>query len=131
MTKPCIRVVSAEIERDGCYLITQRPVHAVLPSLWEFPGGRVRVDEDDSAALVRCLQQRVGAAVLAGERVLEVVHTYDDYNVVLVVYRCSLVDGEPTARSVAAVAWVPAENLVDYEFPGADQNTVAQLLDDD
>ena len=73
----------------------------------------------------------MGAAVLAGERVLEVVHSYDDYNVVLVVYRCSLVDGEPTARSVAAVAWVRAENLVDYEFPGADQNTVAQLLDDD
>ena len=31
------RVVSAEISRDGKYLISQRSMKAVLPLLWEFP----------------------------------------------------------------------------------------------
>ena len=41
------RVVSAEVYRNGRYLITQRALKAVLPLLWEFPGGRVREDESD------------------------------------------------------------------------------------
>ena len=34
------QIVTAEIERDGRYLITQRPERGVLPGLWEFPGGK-------------------------------------------------------------------------------------------
>ena len=48
-----IRVVSAVIERGGRYLITQRRATAVLPLLWEFPGGRVEPAETDAAALER------------------------------------------------------------------------------
>ena len=40
-----IRVVTAEIRRDGTYLITQRLPSSILPLLWEFPGGRVREGE--------------------------------------------------------------------------------------
>ena len=46
-----IRVVASVIEQDGRYLITQRRPTAVLPMLWEFPGGRVEESETDAAAL--------------------------------------------------------------------------------
>ena len=42
-----IRVVAAEIENDGKYLITQRRPGAILPLLWEFPSGRVEDGETD------------------------------------------------------------------------------------
>ena len=51
--KPHVRVVAAEIQRDGLYLITQRRESAVLPLLWEFPGGRVEEGEADAEALRR------------------------------------------------------------------------------
>ena len=44
-----IRVVAAEIERDGRFLITQRRPSAILPLLWEFPSGRV--EDGDSFTL--------------------------------------------------------------------------------
>ena len=56
---PTIRVVSAEIAVEGRYLITQRSAHAVLPGLWEFPGGRVREGESDAQALVRAVSGRL------------------------------------------------------------------------
>ena len=46
-----IRVVAALVEREGRYLITQRRPTAVLPLLWEFPGGRVETGETDSHGL--------------------------------------------------------------------------------
>ena len=61
-----MRVVSAEIQREGTYLLTQRQSHAVLPDLWEFPGGRVADGEDDRQALTRALQSRLGCTPVVG-----------------------------------------------------------------
>ena len=122
-----IRVVSAEVTRDGCYLLTQRLSTAVLPGLWEFPGGRVRDGEADTEALDRALRDRLGVGATIGECVLEVQHDYDGWSVVMAVYRCEL-HTAPTARRVAALAWVPPDEFGSYPFPGADQKTVEALL---
>ncbi|HHO53025.1 MAG TPA: NUDIX domain-containing protein [Deltaproteobacteria bacterium] len=124
-----LRVVSAEIQRDGRYLLTQRSAHAVLPLLWEFPGGRVRGGEEDLEALARAVEHRIGVRIDGGERVLEVRHDYPDYSLILVVYRVEI-SGEPAARAVEALAWVEPERFGDYTFPGADQKTVDLLLTD-
>lgn len=128
--RPTLRVVSAEVQRDGRYLITQRSAKAVLPLLWEFPGGRVREDETDAESLIRAVRYRVGVVVDVGERVLEVRHDYPDYSIVLAVYRCRLSGGEPFAQAVNALAWVAPDEFGDYPFPNADQKTVDQLLRD-
>ena len=66
--KPSIRVVSAAISQDGRYLITQRKASAVLPLLWEFPGGRVELGVDDAGALARELHYRLGIEAEVGEQ---------------------------------------------------------------
>ena len=129
-----VRVVSAEIQREGRYLITQRSAKAVLPLLWEFPGGRVREGESDEDALRRALRHRIGVDIEVGERVLEVKHAYSDYTVHLSVYRCKLREEPgsgrqtPFPQAVHALAWVAPDEFADYPFPDADQKTVDQLL---
>lgn len=124
-----IRVVSAELVRQGHYLLTQRKPDAVLPLLWEFPGGRVRDGEGDEAALARCLRDRLGLDVRVGRQMMEVVHQYDGYGVTLAVYQCQAPDEqEPEPLRVHDVAWVRPEEFGRYTFPGADQHTVDLLL---
>lgn len=127
MPLPRTRVVAAEIERNGAYLITQRRPEAALPLLWEFPGGRVLPGESDSDALRRTLQDRIGCGCQVAHRVLQVTHEYSTYELEMVVYRCAVV-GEPAPRRVHAVRWVKPEEFGDYQFPGADQLTVDALL---
>ncbi|HQK20112.1 MAG TPA: NUDIX domain-containing protein, partial [Polyangiaceae bacterium] len=55
-----VRVVAAVVENNGRYLITQRRPTAVLPLMWEFPGGRVEPGETDTAALQREVRHRLG-----------------------------------------------------------------------
>ena len=129
MSTPHIRVVAAEIELDGAYLITQRRPEADLPLLWEFPGGRVREGESDSEALRRALGDRVACDVQVGHRVLQVTHAYSGYKLDMVVYRCALV-GEPKPVRVHDLKWVRPEEFGKYRFPGADQQTVDALLKD-
>ncbi|MCB9688926.1 MAG: (deoxy)nucleoside triphosphate pyrophosphohydrolase [Alphaproteobacteria bacterium] len=126
--RPDIRVVSAEIQRGGRWLLVQRSERAVLPLLWEFPGGRVREGESDREALVRTLIHRIGVVPDVRERILEVRHDYDDWGVVLAVYRCELGDAEPVPADVHDLAWVLPEDFAGYPFPPADLKSVALLL---
>jgi 8-oxo-dGTP diphosphatase len=80
--------VAAVIERDGNYLITQRRPVAVLPALWEFPGGKVEDGETDAAAA-----EARGACTASGSRskrqlISFVSHPYEHYTVDLYLYEC-------------------------------------------
>src|SRR4029077_893728 len=85
-----IRVVAAVIEREGRYLSTQRRPSAVLPLLWEFPGGRVEDGETDAQALKRELRHRLGADIECGKLISFVSHPYEHYVVDLFLYECRL-----------------------------------------
>ncbi len=129
MSKAVIRVVAAVIEHDGRYLITQRNATAVLPLLWEFPGGKVEGGETDEAALSREVRHRIGIDVAVGGKIGEHVHDYSRYEVHMVMFSCRLPDGAvPYPATVADLRWVTSREFLDYEFPPADETTLVKLL---
>lgn len=131
-TKRKIRVVAAQIERDGKYLITQRKPSSSLPLLWEFPGGRVEEGETDEAALARELDEEMEVKVMVREPTISVTHEYAAYIIDFRVYRCQLDTPDEDIKRIGIhdFRWVAPAELDDYEFPGADQATVDALLGD-
>ena len=124
-----VRVVAAVIERDGKYLITQRRATAVLPLLWEFPGGRVEQGEGDAAALEREVMHRLAARIRPGKLISSVMHPYERYTVELFLYACTLEPGdEPEARVVASYRWVSSTEFDQYPFTPADEASMTKLL---
>ncbi|HVR21024.1 MAG TPA: (deoxy)nucleoside triphosphate pyrophosphohydrolase [Polyangiaceae bacterium] len=123
-----IRVVAGVIERGGRYLITQRRASAVLPLLWEFPGGRVESGETDTAALKREVLHRLGVDVTPGQLISFVTHPYEKYSVDLYLYECELASGEPAAVNVADFRWVPSSEFESYDFTPADELSMSKLL---
>jgi 8-oxo-dGTP diphosphatase len=127
---PTVRVVAAVIERDGAYLITQRRPTAVLPLLWEFPGGKVEAaaGEDDAAALRREVRYRLEVEVEPGSLISFVSHPYEQYVVELYLYECRLLAGEPTRANVNDFRWVQSQEFEDYSFTPADETSMTRLL---
>jgi 8-oxo-dGTP diphosphatase len=125
-----IRVVTAEIRRDGRYLVTQRLPTSTLPLLWEFPGGRVPPGAGSEETLRRLLAEKLGVEADVGDLVMEVVHEYENYTVDMQVFRCEIPEDEEIERlRVADFRWVAPSEFSDYEFPGADESTISALLD--
>ena len=123
-----IRVVAALVERDGRYLITQRRETAVLPLLWDFPGGRVERGESDEAALAREVDERLGASVEVGQLISFVNHPYEKYAVDLYLYECTLLTDELHCRAVKGYAWVTSKEMESYSFTPVDEASMSKLL---
>jgi 8-oxo-dGTP diphosphatase len=123
-----IRVVAAIIERGGRYLVTQRRPSAVLPLLWEFPGGRVEDGEADRDALRREVLHRIGVGVEPGKLVSFVSHPYERYVVDLYLYECQLLEGEPSRVNVNDFRWVTSAEFDQLSFTPADEASMSQLL---
>jgi len=130
MTKRKIRVVAAQIERNGRYLITQRKPTSSLPLLWEFPGGRVEEGETDQQALARELREEMAIDVEVDEPSVAVTHEYDAYVIDFRVYRCRLMSEPGSIQKIGVhdARWVHPSELDEYEFPGADQQSIDALL---
>lgn len=126
--KPVIRVVAAAIEREGKYLITQRRATAVLPLLWEFPGGKVEPGEDDPTALKREIKARIDVTIDVGPLLSAVRKEYNTYIVDLHLYSCGLAEGEPRAAAVNDFRWATTKEFDSLEFTPADQASMDRLL---
>jgi 8-oxo-dGTP diphosphatase len=123
-----IRVVAAVVERDGFYLITQRRASAVLPLMWEFPGGKVEPGETDGAALKREVMHRLGAEIECGKLISFVSHPYEHYSVDLFLYECHLTKDTLEPRAVNAFKWVLSSDFDQYPFTPADEASMNKLL---
>lgn len=127
-----IRVVAALVETEGRYLITQRRPSAVLPLLWEFPGGRVEQEETDAQALRREFAERLGDAVElhVGDLISFVSHPYEHYTVDLYLYQCVFADVTAMLeqRSVNGFRWVTSDQFDELPFTPADEASMNQLL---
>jgi len=129
--KELIRVVAAEVEQEGAFLLTQRRPQASFPLHWEFPSGRVEDGEADSEALQRELMERLGVKSEVGECTMFVKQEYEEYVLDFYVYRCALAEGEtPEALKVNDWRWVHPQEMESYPFPPADAHSIKRLLEE-
>jgi 8-oxo-dGTP diphosphatase len=123
-----IRVVAAVIQKNERYLITQRRPNAVLPLMWEFPGGRVEEGELDADALRREVLERLGAEIEVGALISFVSHPYEHYTVDLHLYECKLKSENLQAKAVNDFKWVTSSEFDQYTFTPADEASMSKLL---
>ena len=110
-----LRVVAAIIEQGGRYLITQRRPNAVLPLLWEFPGGKVEAGESEPDAVVRECREELGVAVRCRIRVPG--EWQIDELLVLRVYLGEIISGEPRpGADHDQVRWLSRAELFDVDW---------------
>lgn len=124
-----IPVAAALVMEDGRILLSQREEGGHLPLYWELPGGKVEEDEDPSSTLQRELQEELGVAVDIIEPFLFAYHEYPecDDGILLLIYRCQLLQDPPRAIGCRAVGWFAPEELEHLKTPPADKAIFQKL----
>lgn len=104
---------------DRWFLQRRHPANAVLPGLWEFPGGKAEAGETPEAALVRELREEVGLS-LCGARPWPVMEGSIHLHPFLVEAQ-----GEP--RTSLAWGWFTPSEMLRLPLPPRNADLVARL----
>jgi 8-oxo-dGTP diphosphatase len=119
----------ALIDGDGRVLIAQRPAGKPMAGLWEFPGGKIDVDERPEDAVIRELKEELG--IIVKEACLAPLtfasHAYDDFHLLMPLYVCRRWEGIVTAQEGQTLKWVRPNQLKDFPMPPADVPLISHL----
>lgn len=96
--------------------------------LWEFPGGKVEVDESLEDALCRELKEELGVTVYEADLWLQTSHEYENYHVTLHVWRVLDYDADPSGLEGQIIRWVDVDSLLSLDFPAANHPIVLSLV---
>jgi A/G-specific adenine glycosylase len=119
---PEYQVVAAIISNgDGTFLLAKRPKGGMLPGLWEFPGGKVEVGENDGAALQREIVEELGTSISIGALIGSYKHAYTHFKVVVRAYRCQLQGPPPQALEAQQLVWARCEEMAQFAMGKVDR----------
>jgi len=128
MTNEVVHVVAAVIvNRDNQVLLALRPDHVHQGGLWEFPGGKVELDESPRQALARELKEELGLELVAARPLIRVLHHYSDKSVLLDVWYVDRTEGKAQGCEGQLIRWVDRSQLDNYSFPAANLPILSAL----
>ena len=127
LMKKRIRVVCAIIfKEDESVCITQRN-DSLLSGLWEFPGGKVEIGEDDNEALVREIQEELEVSIEVKNHYHTTTYEYPECIVTLVSFVVKTEHIVTHSHVHKQVLYVPIGDLCGYSFAPADIEIVNKL----
>ncbi len=114
-------IAAAVIEIDGKVLIAQRGrMDDPFYGLWEFPGGKVEVDETLQECLRRELFEELDIHVQVGEYFCTSTFFHKDSVYDMCVFKVYSYEREIKLQEHLAIAWVTPEQFSDYAYPAPD-----------
>lgn len=125
--KAVIEVGSAIIQRDGKYLVSQRPEGSHLGQVWEFPGGKREATETIEECVARKVREELGIEIAVGRLWRVVERQYPERVVRLHFFLCQLTSGTPRAIGCQRFRWIQPSEFGHFEFPPADLDIIQEL----
>ncbi len=113
-------VVCAIIERNGKFLVAQRPPGHLLAGKWEFPGGKVSIGESSIDAVKREIQEELHLDIYVHSPLTPNHHIYSNFSLNLIPFLCTIKSGKPKLTEHQRIAWVTSATIKDYEMSEAD-----------
>lgn len=120
-------VAGALFDGQGRVLIAQRPPGKHMAGGWEFPGGKLELDEQPLVGLKRELQEELGVRVLQAAPLIAYEHGYSDRRVLLDLWLVSEYSGQPGSVEGQPLQWVTLEELETVGLLEADRPMIPAL----
>ncbi|HEY9597763.1 MAG TPA: 8-oxo-dGTP diphosphatase MutT, partial [Cyanophyceae cyanobacterium] len=112
---------------QGQILIDRRKPEGLLGGLWEFPGGKIELDETVEDCIRREILEELGIEIEVGDRLITIDHAYSHFRVTLRVHHCRYLTGTPQPIECDEIRWVTLDEIDQYPFPKANTQIIAAL----
>lgn len=115
-----IKVVCGIIYKDDTVLICRRKPEKSLGGFWEFPGGKVDLNESYEESLIRELKEELALEVKIKRPFITHTHQYGENSIELISYICTTSQDKIQSTDHDQIEWIYTINLLDFKLAAAD-----------
>ena len=109
-------------DKQNRILITQRPLHVSHGGCWEFPGGKLEINEKAEHALIREIREEIGLEIHNHQFLGQLTYQYPDKEVQLFVYHVTHFSGNASClEGQLSLKWIEPDQLDPKQFPEANR----------
>lgn len=123
-----IPVVAGLIVKNNKVLLGLRPKGGSLPGVWEFPGGKIEVDELPEEGLKRELKEELDIDCEVGDLIKSVTHFYTEKAILILFFSVNFWKGELKSKHHEKIDWFNIEELQTIKLPDANKKILNSLI---
>ena len=123
-------VVGGLIVKDDKLLICQRSLNSEHPLKWEFPGGKVKFQEEPSMALQRELKEELKVIIKKSTYLCDYEFEYKNLEKKLRLFFFLVTEfiGDISITIHKQLKWIELKQLSDYDFLEGDHYIIQKIL---
>ena len=123
--------IVALIDWQGKVLISLRDKkNKNSPNLWEFPGGKSKINESPDETVVREIKEELSLDI--NKKSLKPIsfnnHLYEDFNAIIFFYICRSWKGTRSSNLNQNIMWVEISKLKNYKFLPGSNKFILELI---
>ncbi len=128
-----IKVVAGLILQNNRLLICQRPNFKDHPLKWEFPGGKIKNDENNEEALIREINEELSINIINYEELISYNFNYKDLNkeVFIYFYLVNNFSGKVLNNFHKELKWIEIKDIREYDFLEGDLKIIDHISSND
>ncbi|KEO71657.1 (deoxy)nucleoside triphosphate pyrophosphohydrolase [Anditalea andensis] len=123
-----IKVTCAIIIKHDLILAVQRSGKMKMPFKWEFPGGKVEEQEDETLCIQREIKEELNVEIRILDRLSPATHDYGTFTIQLIPFIATIISGELLLQEHQAHRWLTKDELWDLDWAEADVPVVQEFL---
>jgi 8-oxo-dGTP diphosphatase len=119
-----IQVCCAIILKDAKMLAVQRGPESIHPYLWEFPGGKILVEEAPKQCIIREIEEELNVRINVLFQIESVEFDYGIKQINLIAFVCKIVSGEIILNEHIAQRWFYFNEWKTIDWSDADRKLI-------
>jgi 8-oxo-dGTP diphosphatase len=123
-----IRVTCAIIEIRNKVLVVQRSDKMKMPLKWEFPGGKIEINESEEDCIKREIKEELNIEIGTVCRLAPSVFHYPAISIQLIPFISKYLNGVIKLREHSQYLWLEKKDLLDLDWAEADLPIVKEYI---
>ena len=122
-----IFVTAAILIKNNKILIAPRKPTDMLANKWEFPGGKIELNELPECCLIRELKEEFSIDIKILKYFGESIYKYPNFKIKLIAYKVLWLSGEIELIDHQDFKWISLNEIDKFDFAEADKPLIKKL----
>lgn len=120
-------VIKAVNDRNQPIIFATQRGYGELKGGWEFPGGKIEINETPQEALKREIMEELDTEIAVGDMIDSIEYDYPTFHLSMDCFWCEVINGDLVLKEHEAAKWLTKEHLNDVEWLPADITLIDKI----